>query len=201
MRETNRVLGKQANDCIPPQDGLHFAGPSAPTPKHRLEIRKPCRSGRGLTLKALVSGLRHVPAPLLKAEMGPVGTGYAAFGEFGSSSLYCRFAFHFPAPCPAGPGLTLPLQVQVFGSLCGGGMVAGRALLTLNDPEVIPHGQMTPQMGRLIEDMLPIAPKPTGKDDTPLDNHTQGQACRPKRRPKSWTMNRPSVPPQPHTHC
>lgn len=54
--------------------------------------------------------------------------------------------------------------------------MAGRALLTLNDPEVIPHGQMTPQMGRVIEDMLPTAPKPTGKDDTPLDNHTPSKA-------------------------
>lgn len=45
-------------------------------------------------------------------------------------------------------------------------MVARRALLALHDPE----------LGHLIEHMLP-----TKKDNPPLDNLMQGQACHPKQ--------------------
>lgn len=36
-----------------------------------MEIREPGGSGRGLIPKVLASGLRHLPAPLFKAEVGP----------------------------------------------------------------------------------------------------------------------------------
>lgn len=60
---------------------------------------------------------------------------------------------------------------------------------------------MTPQRGHLMENMLPSAPQPTGKDNTPLDNHTQGQVCCPKQKPGSQMPSWPSVDLQRHTPC
>ena len=84
--QTSARLHSSAGPCSSPE------APQTPTPEHRLEIREPCGSRRGLTLKVFFFfffGLRHIPAPLFKA--GPADTGYAALEELGLDNWYCQF--------------------------------------------------------------------------------------------------------------
>ena len=106
MRETNRVLGEQGK--IPPPDPAPLQRQADSYAEHRLEIREPCGSRRGLTLKAfffffLASGTsQHLCSRLRQAlqtqAMLPLKNLALTIGIVN--------LFHFPATCPGGPGLT-----------------------------------------------------------------------------------------------
>ena len=107
MRETNRVLGKQAQDCIPPPDPAPLQRQADSYAEHRLEIREPCGSRRGLTLKAffffLASGTSQNLCSRLRQALQT-----QAMLPLKNLALTIGIVnlFHFPAPCPEGPGLT-----------------------------------------------------------------------------------------------
>ena len=83
---------------------------------------------------------------MFKAEAGPADTGYAALEELGPDNWYCQFV-SLPCSLPRGartnlltsPSSSLLQSVCVCVCVCVGGLVAGRALLALNDPEVSHH--------------------------------------------------------------
>lgn len=65
---------------------------------------------------ACMPALCAPPAPLLKAGVG-AGHGDAARKDSGPGSWCFQSVPHFPAPCPAVPGLAALSQAQILGSL------------------------------------------------------------------------------------
>ena len=97
---------------------------------------------------------------MFKAEAGPADTGYAALEELGPDNWYCQFV-SLPCSLPRGartnlltsPSSSLQQSVCVCVCVCVcvrarvGGLVAGRALRALNEPEVSHHGLPRPHKG------------------------------------------------------
>ena len=163
--QTSARLHSSAGPC---------SSPEAPRllPEHRLEIREPCGSRRGLTLKASPPPPRPRPPASGTSQhlCSRLRQDLQTQGMLPLKNLALTIGILFvslPCSLPRGPRtdlLTSPsssLQqsvcvcvcvcvsvcVSVCVCVCVGELVAGRALLALNDPEVSHHSLPRPHKG------------------------------------------------------